>query len=126
MKVALVDAVRLLDQSQLGLAGAKRLEELFHSQQRELAPLIAQAQKTKRPAENQKLEELARGQEQERERLRAELRDALLAKARTVIEKLAPAAGVDFVMAQPQVLLWVKPELDLTEQVLAALDKEAK
>lgn len=126
MKVGLVDAVRLLDQSQLGLSGAKRLEELFHNQQRELAPLIAQAQKAKRPAENQKLEEKAREQEQAREKLRGDLRDALLAKARTIIAKLAPAAGMDFVMAQPQVLLWASPELDLTDKVLAALDAEAK
>jgi len=123
MKIALVDAVRLLDQSQLGIAGAKRLEELFHAQQRELAPLIAQAQKAKRPAESQKVEEKARAQEQEREKLRAELREQLLAKARAVIDTIAPAAGVDFVMAQPQVLLWAKPELDLTDRVLAALDK---
>ena len=108
MKIALVDAVRLLDQSQLGIAGAKRLEELFHAQQRELAPLIAQAQKAKRPAENQKLEEKARAHEQEREKLRAELREELLAKARLVIDKIAPEAGVDFVLAQPQVLLWCR------------------
>ena len=122
MKIALVDAVRLLDQSQLGIAGAKRLEELFHAQQRELAPLIAQAQKAKRPAENQKLEEKARAHEQEREKLRAELREELLAKARLVIDKIAPEAGVDFVLAQPQVLLWCNPELDRTDRVLAALD----
>ncbi len=122
MKVGIVDVVKLLDQSAEGLAGAKKMEELYNGQQRELAPLIAQAQKAKRGPDAQKLEEKAREQEQAREKLRAELRQQLLARAQTVIAKAADRTGCDFILAQPQALLWAKPELDLTAEVLASLD----
>ncbi len=122
MKVGIVDVVKLLDQSAEGLAGAKKMEELFNTQQRELAPLLAQAQKAKRGPDAQRLEEKARQHETDRERLRAELRQALLTRAQSFIAAAGERAGCDFVLAQPQALLWAKPELDLTTDVLAALD----
>lgn len=127
MKVAIVDMIRVLDQSKLGLAGAKQLEGLYHQQQRELAPLIQTAQaaaKKRQPNDpsHKLLEQKAREHESEREKLRVELREALLARAQPIIQKLSAERDVDFVLAKPQALLFAKPELDLTGEVITALD----
>jgi Skp family chaperone for outer membrane proteins len=122
MKVAVVDLVRVLDESKEGLTGAKRLEGLFEEQQRELAPLIQQVKSKRDPKIEKQIETRAREQEQEREKMRVDLRNALLQRAEATVDKLAKQNGVDFVLGRPQAMLWVKPELDLTLEVLKALD----
>jgi len=116
MKVAIVDLVRVLDESKEGLAGAKRLEGLFEEQQRELAPLIQQVKIEKQ------LETRAREHEQDREKMRVDLRNSLLARAQAAVGRMATEHSVDFVLGKPQAMLWAKPELDLTTAVLNALD----
>src|SRR5271156_5569102 len=113
VKIAIVDLIRVLDQSQLGVSGAQKIEALYQNQQRELAPLIASAKSSKKPSDAKQLETRAREHEAERERLRAELRQALLDKAQPIVSELSLSAGVDFVLARPQALLFAKPELDL-------------
>jgi Skp family chaperone for outer membrane proteins len=122
MKVAVVDVVKVLDESKEGLAGAKRLEALFQEQQRELAPLMQQARAKKDPKLHKQIEDTMREHEQAREKLRADLRDSLLQKVKPLVDKTAAARGVDFVLARPQAMLFAKAELDLTGDVIAALD----
>ena len=64
-------------------------------------------------------------QEAEREKLRATLREELLRVAQPIISKIATEAGFDMVIARPQSALFVKAELDITPQVMAALDAQA-
>ena len=122
MKVAIVDLVRVLDESKEGLAGAKRLEGLFEEQQRELAPLIQQVKTKRDPKIEKQLETRAREHEQDREKMRVDLRNSLLARAQAAVGRMATEHSVDFVLGKPQAMLWAKPELDLTTAVLNALD----
>lgn len=123
LNVAIVDVVRVLDDTTLGKAGAKQVEALYQQQQRELAPLLQQA-KQKRPNDPalRSLEEKSRQFETDREKLRAQLRTDLLAKLQPVLQQIAASKGFDFVLARPQAMIFVRPELDLTSAVIAALD----
>lgn len=123
MKVAVVDVVRVLDDTQLGRAGAKEVEALYQKQQRELAPLLQQA-KAKRPGDGlfKTIEERQKGFEVEREKLRADLRNQLLARLQPVLQKLASDGGFDFIMARPQAMIFAKQELDLTAAAVTAMD----
>ncbi|MCC6808165.1 MAG: OmpH family outer membrane protein [Deltaproteobacteria bacterium] len=122
MKVAIIDIIRVLDQTKRGLAGAKQLEGLFNEQQRELAPLIQQVKNKRDPKIEKQLETRAKEHEQAREKMRVELREALLQQARAVMDEVAKKQGVDFVLARPQAMMWAKPELDITDAVVVALD----
>jgi Skp family chaperone for outer membrane proteins len=122
MKVAVVDLVRVLDESKEGLAGAKRLEGLFEEQQRELAPMIQQVKTKRDPKIEKQLETRAREHEQEREKMRVDLRNTLLQRAQATVDKIARERSVDFVLGKPQALLWAHPDLDLTLEVLKSLD----
>ena len=123
LNIAVVDLVRVLDDSALGKAGAKQVEALYQQQQRELAPLLQQA-KQKKPGDplGRTIDEKQRGFEAEREKLRVELRNHLLSKTQPIVQKLASSSGFDFVLARPQGMIFARPELDLTQQVIAALD----
>lgn len=122
MKIGIIDIVRVLDQTKRGLAGAKKLEALFNDQQREAAPLLQQVKQKRDPKIEKQLETMAKDHEQARERLRIELREALLQQARQIMEKVAQEQGLDFVLARPQAMMWAKQELDITAAVIAALD----
>lgn len=119
MRVAVVDVIRILDESLLGKVGADKLRALFEAQQRDLAP--HQGKNTGTFA-NQKIADKQRQQEGERERLRAGLRDELLRQVQPIITKIASEAGFDMVIARPQSAFFVKPELDITQQVMSAVD----
>jgi Skp family chaperone for outer membrane proteins len=122
MKVAIIDIIRVLDQTKRGLSGAKKLEALFNEQQRELAPLIQQVKSKRDPKIEKTIETKAKEHEQAREKMRVELREALLAQARKLMDEVAREQGVDFVLARPQAMMWAKPELDITGAVIKALD----
>jgi Skp family chaperone for outer membrane proteins len=124
MKVAIIDIIRVLDQTKKGLSGAKQLETLFNEQQREMAPLIQQVKQKRDPKIEKQLEAMAKEHEQAREKLRVDLREALLQQARAVMAEVAQKQGVDFVLARPQAMMWAKPELDITDAVVAALDAQ--
>jgi len=122
-----IDMVRLLDESNLGKAGAKDLENFYHQQQRELAPLLtALKSKTRRPEqEERKMQEQLREAEAKLEARRGELRDGLLKKAEPLIQQIAKEKGFAFVLARPQAMVYVKPEMDMTTAVMELLNKMA-
>jgi Skp family chaperone for outer membrane proteins len=124
VKIAIIDVVKVLDETKQGVAGAKQLETLFNEQQRELAPLLQQARAKKPPDPklHKQLEDQMKTHEAAREKMRVELREALLAKVRPMMEKVATEQGFDFVLARPQAMMFVRPELDITASVVAALD----
>ena len=125
MKIAIVDLVRVLDESKAGLEGAQKVKAFFEQQEREAAPLIAhmKSRQGKPPdAQTKQAETRLRDMEGEREKLRASLREELLNKAKALMGKVAAENGIDFVLARPQAMLFARPELDLTQALIAALD----
>jgi len=130
MHLAFVDITRLLDASREGLAGAAELRKLYDTQQRDVAPLLEKTQGSEGKAASpksfalkQQLEEKLRTHEVEREQVRVDLRAKLLQRIERVVNEVATAEGYDAVVAKNAAILFVKPEIDLTARVLAALDE---
>jgi Skp family chaperone for outer membrane proteins len=122
MRIAVFDVVRILDETKEGKAGALKLQEMFEAHQKELGAHAQPGAKDKaRTFGGRAVEERARAQEQERERVRGELRDTLLRKVQAVAERLGHEQNVDMVIARPSMLFYVKPELDFTDRIMAAL-----
>ena len=141
-RIAWLSPERIYNESKLAKLAGEKLAEEFKSREKAVkdmadrlktaseklekdAPTLAEADRVKRQREVFELDkEFQRRQREFREDLNQrtnEERAAISEKATKIIKQLANVEGFDIVL---QDAVWASPRIDITDKVLAALDKD--
>jgi outer membrane protein len=141
-RIAWISPERIYNESKLAKLAGEKLAEEFKSREKavqEMAarlkttseklekdmPTLSEADRTKRQREYFELDkEFQRRQREFREDLNQrtnEERQAISEKATKIIKQMANVEGFDIVL---QDAVWASPRIDITDKVLAALDKD--
>jgi outer membrane protein len=141
-RIAWISPERIYNESKLAKLAGEKLAEEFKSREKavqEMAarlkttseklekdmPSLSEADRTKRQREYFELDkEFQRRQREFREDLNQrtnEERQAISEKATKIIKQMASVEGFDIVL---QDAVWASPRIDITDKVLAALDKD--
>ena len=141
-RIAWLSPERIYNESRLAKLAGEKLQEEFKSREKAMAdmasrlkasteklekdmPALSEADRVKRQRDVFELDkEYQRRQREFREDLNQrtnEERQAISEKATKIIKQLALVEGFDIVL---QDAVWASPRIDITEKVLAALDKD--
>nr|WP_315249942.1 OmpH family outer membrane protein [uncultured Duganella sp.] len=141
-RIAWISPERIYNESKLAKLAGEKLQEEFKSREKAMnemglrlktaseklekdAPALSEADRVKRQRDVFELDkEYQRRQREFREDLSQrtnEERQAISEKATKIIKQLANVEGFDIVL---QDAVWASPRIDITEKVLAALDKD--
>jgi outer membrane protein len=141
-RIAWISPERIYNESKLAKLAGEKLQEEFKSREKAMnemglrlktaseklekdAPSLGEADRVKRQRDVFELDkEYQRRQREFREDLSQrtnEERQAISEKATKIIKQLADIQGFDIVL---QDAVWASPRIDITDKVLAALDKD--
>ncbi|ELX09110.1 MULTISPECIES: OmpH family outer membrane protein [Oxalobacteraceae] len=141
-RIAWLSAERIYNESKLAKLAGEKLQEEFKSREKAMQdmagrlksaseklekdmPTLAEADRVKRQRDVFELDkEYQRRQREFREDLSqrtSEERQAISEKATKIIKQMASVEGFDIVL---QDAVWASPRIDITDKVLAALDKD--
>jgi len=141
-RIAWISPERIYNESKLAKLAGEKLQEEFKNREKAMndmgarlksaseklekdAPALSEADRVKRQRDVFELDkEYQRRQREFREDLSQrtnEERQAISEKATRIIKQMANVEGFDIVL---QDAVWASPRIDITEKVLAALDKD--
>lgn len=141
-RIAWISPERIYNESKLAKLAGEKLQEEFKSREKAMndmaarlkaaseklekdAPALSEADRVKRQRDVFELDkEYQRRQREFREDLSQrtnEERQAISEKATRIIKQMADIQGFDIVL---QDAVWASPRIDITDKVLAALDKD--
>ena len=125
-QILVLDVARLLDASAVGKEAAQALAKRFEAAKKQRQRLVAKAEGAQGPARNEAKAELGAFEAKEAralEEARAHLRHALLSRAQPHVIRILKERGAQVVLRASELVVF-KRDLDITDQVIEAVDRE--